>query len=59
MKKRSPYISNLPPRENLEDAKSWICKECKTEMNKDGRCANIAGNLCPKCYNKKMDEIKL
>ena len=36
-----------------EESTIWVCIECDEEQNKDGRCANIANNLCPKCWLKK------
>lgn len=56
MKKRSPYVSNLPPKVNREDSKMWICCECKETQNENGTCANIANDLCPKCFNKKLKD---
>ena len=50
MKKRSPYISNLPPKHN-EDAIPWTCVKCGKVQNEDGTCANIANNICPKCWH--------
>ena len=31
----------------------WKCIGCHEKQNEDGRCANIASDLCPECYHSK------
>lgn len=56
MKKRSAYISSLPPKENKEDSIMWICRECKETQNEDGTCCNLTNDLCPKCYFNRKEK---
>lgn len=58
MKKRSAYISNLPPLKSKQDSIMWICIICKETQNENGNCANLMNNICPGCYFGNKEQTK-